>query len=205
MFKSNRKAIIWGGATVFILTLMLLFVFRDDYPKIIACLSALSFGSFLFLPAFGLLYHVLDAKIYHVLVRRTLPAFSFRDAVELTYLGLFGNIAAFIAAFPVQSYYLHRKGADYGVAAGTVTLPYAVFKASVVIYATIMLLSGAWLKGRSEQLLLYILLGYGFLNDFPKIKPGRAAQACGASGLRHSILNPGIFCETARYAVRSSR
>ncbi len=113
----------WGKAAlsilmVFILSSLLLYVFKDEYPHIKSCLSSLSVSSVLFLLCLGVLYNLLDAKAEQILVCQTIPAFSFAEAMELAYLGLFANIAAFVAALPIQSYYLCRKGEKAGNAIG---------------------------------------------------------------------------------------
>ncbi len=87
------KRVVFGIAAIPILSALLFLIFRDEYPQIKSCLSRLSLCAVLVLLALGILYELTDAKIMQVMVRRTLPSFSFSEAVEVTYLGLFGTIA----------------------------------------------------------------------------------------------------------------
>ena len=98
-----------------------------------------------------------------ILVRRRLPVFSFSQAVEVVFLGVFGNVSTLsVGSVPMQSYYLQRCGLMAGRGIGTMTLEYVFHKSSVLLYTTAMLLlQGCWLSESGGRFTGYLWLGYG--------------------------------------------
>ena len=95
-------------------------------------------------------------------MRARLPGFSLRQAVEVTFLGVFGNVATFAAgSMPMQSLLLHKYGLTYGHGVGLLTVDYIFHKSSILLYASVMLLfQGSWLRDACPDLSRYLLLGY---------------------------------------------
>lgn len=160
--KERLKAILTSFVTVLLLTVLLIFLFRDNADELLSSLAGLSLRSILALAALGLWYHGIDALICHTLISAALPTFTFRQAVAVTFLGVFGNVSTLAAGtIPMQSYYLSRCGLMAGRGVGIMTLEYVFHKSSVLIFATLLLLwQGAWLQGAVPGLARYLSLGY---------------------------------------------
>lgn len=163
MNNKQRKNMWTGLAMLILLPVLIVWVFRDHYQEIWDNIRAIRTGGVLLLLGLGLAYQLLEAAAGLTLIRSQLPAFSFRQAVEVTFLGVFVNVATFSAGIvPIQSWYLYRHGLAAGRGAGTMTLEYTFHKSAILIYATVMLLlQGRWLAGQGAGLARWLLLGYG--------------------------------------------
>lgn len=162
MDKKRWKSVLVGISTLLLLSLLVFWVFRDHYQEIRQNIQAVRAGDLLLLLGMGIVYQLFEAAICKVLVGRQLPSFSFRQAVEMTFLGVFGNVSTLSAGtIPMQSYYLHRCGLMAGSGVGTMTLEYVFHKSSILLYTTAMLLvCGRWLWAANPVFLRYMLLGY---------------------------------------------
>lgn len=162
MNKKQWKSVLVSIATLVLLSLLIFWVFRDHYQEIAQNIRAIRAGDLLFLLGMGVIYQIFESAVCYVLVKGQLSSFSFWQAVEVTFLGVFGNVSTLSAGtVPMQSYYLHRRGLMTGSGIGTMTLEYVFHKSSVLLYATVMLiLRGRWLWFSSFGLSRYLLLGY---------------------------------------------
>lgn len=163
MFNRNMiKNIIISIVIVGSLTGLIFFIFRDNLNDIHESLISLSFGNIFVLLALGVLYQLLDAWAQYNLIKNTVPSFRYSQAVELTYLGIFGTVALFTAgSFPLQVYYLHHYGIEVGQSAGLKTLNYAMHKLSIVIFVTLMFFAGrVWTIDIIRRLKNYLITGY---------------------------------------------
>lgn len=162
MDKKQWKSVWISIATLALLSLLIFWVFRDHYQEIAQNIRAVRIGGLLLLLGMGILYQLLESAVCHVLVGGQLPAFSFWQAVEVTFLGVFGNVSTLSAGtVPMQSFYLHRHGLMVGSGVGTMALEYVFHKSSVLLYTTVMLiLQGRWLWSTNSGLSRYMLLGY---------------------------------------------
>lgn len=149
--------------TLLVILLALFLVFRGNYREIWDNLRGVSPGGTVFLFALAAAYQAAEAGICLTLVRARLPDFSFRDAVEVTLLGVFGNVATFaVGSIPMQSLRLHQSGLSVGHGVGMMTMEYVFHKTSIVFYATVMLaLQGGWLREAVPDLSRYLVIGYG--------------------------------------------
>lgn len=163
MGKKQWKTVAVSVATLTLLSLLVFWVFRDHYQEILQNIRDVSVGPLLFLLGMGILYQLLEAAICMILVRRRLPVFSFSQAVEVVFLGVFGNVSTLsVGSVPMQSYYLQRCGLMAGRGIGTMTLEYVFHKSSVLLYTTAMLLlQGCWLSESGGRFTGYLWLGYG--------------------------------------------
>lgn len=162
MDKNSWKNIWTGIATLILLSLLIVWIFRDHYQEIAQNIRAVRAGDLLLLLGMGVIYQLFESAVCLILVRSQLPAFSFWQAVEVTFLGVFGNVSTLSAGtVPMQSYYLHRHGLMAGSGVGTMTLEYVFHKSTVLLYATVMLiLQGGWLQSTNSGLSRYMLPGY---------------------------------------------
>nr|WP_325298451.1 lysylphosphatidylglycerol synthase transmembrane domain-containing protein [uncultured Dysosmobacter sp.] len=162
MNKKQWKSVLVGIATLVLLSLLIFWVFRDHYREITRNIRAVRPGDLPLLLGMGVLYQIFESAVCYVLVKGQLSSFSFWQAVEVTFLGVFGNVSTLSAgSVPLQSYYLHRRGLMTGSGIGTMTWEYVLHKSSVLLYATVMLiLRGRWLRSASPGLSRYLLLGY---------------------------------------------
>ncbi|MDE7220345.1 MAG: flippase-like domain-containing protein [Oscillospiraceae bacterium] len=153
-----------GGllALAAVLTAALL-VFRGHWQEIRESLESVPLCGALALAALAAGYQLLESGVCASLVRVRLPGFSFRQAVEVTFLGVFGNVATFaVGSMPMQSLLLHKYGLSFGHGVGLLTVDYIFHKTSILLYATVMLLfQGTWLREACPDLSRYLLLGYG--------------------------------------------
>lgn len=162
MERKQRKTAAISVATLFVLFMLIFLVFRDHYEKIVANLRLIQFTDILVLLVAGTVYEILESAICFVLVQSQQPDFKFWRAVEVTYLGVFGNVATLsVGTIPVQSYYLHRCGLMAGSGVGIMTLEYVFHKSSVLIYTTAMLLAqGRWFDRTGSEMSRYMILAY---------------------------------------------
>lgn len=163
MDKKQRKNLWAGLAMLIFLPLLVFWVFRDDYQEIWNNIRQAPAGGLLLLLGLGVVYQLLESAAGLTLIRSQLPDFRFWQAVEVTFLGVFANVATFSAGIiPLQSWYLYRHGLTAGSGAGTMTLEYTFHKCTILIYAAAMLLlQGRWLAGQDAGLARWLLLGYG--------------------------------------------
>lgn len=163
MDKQHRKNLWTSLAMLILLPLLVFWVFRDNYQEIWSNIQAIPAAGLLLLLGLELAYQLLESAASLTLIRSQLPEFSFWQAVEVTFLGVFANVATFSAGIvPLQSWYLYRCGLMAGSGASTMTLEYTFHKSAILVYATVMLLlQGRWLAGQDAGLARYMLLGYG--------------------------------------------
>ena len=163
MDEKQRKSLWAGLAMLVFLPLLVFWVFRDDYQEIWSNVRRAPAGGLLLLLGLGIAYQLLESAAGLTLIRSQLPDLRFWQAAEVTFLGVFANVATFSAGIiPLQSWYLYRRGLTAGSGAGTMTLEYTFHKSAILVYATVMLLlQGRWLAGQDAGLARYMLLGYG--------------------------------------------
>lgn len=161
MGKRKCGKIVLNLVTITFLITILYFVFRKDYQAILDGISNISVFSLLLLLGMGIGYQLLDAAVCFTLVHPRLTSFQFKQAVEVIYLGVFGNIATSTAGtIPLQSYYLYQQGMQVGSGMGIMILQYVFHKATVFLYAEFMvLLQGQWLKFAVPEFAKYIYPG----------------------------------------------
>ena len=104
----------------------------------------------------------MESAVCLVIIHHKKPDCTLADALRVTFLGVFGNIATMGAGtLPMQSYCLYRRGLDAGSGLGIMASEYVLHKISVLLYATAaLLLGGEWLCGGANGLARYILIGY---------------------------------------------
>ena len=119
MNKSRKKSYLLSAATLALIFLLLLLVFRDALPDILANLRAVPLWGILLLLFMGFAYEGMEAAVALVLLRRKKRNVRYLDGLNTTFLAVFGNIATMGAGtLPMQSFYLHRRGLDAGGALG---------------------------------------------------------------------------------------
>ena len=163
MNRGRKKSYLISAVTLALLFAAFLLVFRDALPEILTNLRTVPFRGVLLLLVLGFAYEGMEAAVGFVLLRRKKKDVRFADALNTTFLGVFGNIATMGAgALPMQSFYLYRRGLDAGGALGIMASEYVLHKISVLLYATAaLLLGGGWLRESASGLSRYILIGYG--------------------------------------------
>lgn len=100
MGKKRWKTVGISVITLILLALLIFWVFRDHYQEILWNIRSVHGGALAFLLGMGVLYQLLEASVCRCLVSSQLPALSLRQAVEVTFLGVFGNVSC-----PVRSLY----------------------------------------------------------------------------------------------------
>lgn len=163
MNKSRKKSYLISAATLALIFLLLLLVFRDALPDILANLRAVPLWGILLLLFMGFAYEGMEAAVALVLLRRKKRNVRYLDGLNTTFLAVFGNIATMGAGtLPMQSFYLYRRGLDAGGALGIMASEYVLHKISVLLYATLaLLLGGTWLRESASGIARYIRIGYG--------------------------------------------
>ena len=162
MSKTQWKQIGVGAATLALLTLLMFWVFRDSWQEILYNIRAVRPGGLFLLLGMGTVYQLFEAATCMVLIRGQFSKFSFRQAVEVTFLGVFANVSTLsVGVVPMQSWYLYRQGMLVGSGAGVMTLEYALHKSSVLLYTTLLLIvQRRWFQESRTGLSRYLLLGY---------------------------------------------
>ena len=156
------KKIIVSVITLSCLTAVLGLIFRDNLADIVSAFRTLSLPDMLLLFVLGTSYQLLDAVACLILVRSALPAFPYRRALEVIYLGVFSKTSTLgVGIVPVQAYYLHRSGLEVGRGIGTMTFSYVLHKTAVLLSASVfLLLCGKWLHSAIPGLHTYLMIGY---------------------------------------------
>ncbi|MCD8215762.1 MAG: flippase-like domain-containing protein, partial [Clostridiales bacterium] len=103
-----------------------------------------------------------DTAACYLLIRSQFPFFKFRQALCVTFLGIFGNAAAFSAGIiPLQSYYLYKCNIEVGNTVGLMNLKYIFHKSTILIYAAIMMIiAGNQISADIPSLMKYIYTGF---------------------------------------------
>ncbi len=163
MGAKRKRTYLLSAATLALIFGAFILVFRDALPELLANLRAVPLQGVFALLGMGFAYEAMESAVALVLLRRTKPDVTFTDALRLTFLGVFGNIATMgTATLPMQGYYLHRRGLDAGSSVGIMASEYVLHKISILLYATAaLLLGGGWLRERASGLARYIGIGYG--------------------------------------------
>lgn len=163
MNGKRKRSYLVSALTLALLFAVFLIVFRGELPEIWQSLRAVPLWGVLVLLALGLAYEGMEAALAMVLLRQEGAGLRYADAMNVTFLAVFGNIATMGAGtLPMQSFYLHRRGLDAGGALGIMASEYVVHKISVLIYATLaLLLGGGWLRESASGLARYVGIGYG--------------------------------------------
>lgn len=139
--KSKRsRTYLVSGLTLALIFVAIILVFRDVLPDIVKDLSTVPFWGVLLLLALGFAYEAMESVLCLVIIHHKKPDCTFIDALRVTFLGVFGNIATLGAGtLPMQSFYLYRRGLDAGSGLGIMASEYVLHKISVLIYATVAL------------------------------------------------------------------
>lgn len=164
VFLDNReykKAVI-NLITILVLSALVFLVFRKDYRAIWECIRHVSLCGLFLILGIDLGYQLIGSVSRLALVRTRLPSFAFKQAVGITFLGIFGSVSTFSAGIiPMQSYYLYQCGVPVGSGIGMMILEYVFHKIAVFLYAAVMMLiHGAWVRAVVPNLIKYIYLGF---------------------------------------------
>lgn len=164
MDKKHLKSIFSALLTLLILVGIMALVLRGNVEAIMNSIASISAPSFIALLALGLGYQLFDSAMCMTLVRSRLPELSYRQAFELTFLGVFGLVTSGGAAtIPMQSGYLYNQGLDVGNSVGLMIMKYIFHKGTIFLYALIMLVTqSGWLGANLPSAGKYLALGFGF-------------------------------------------
>ena len=145
-----------------LLFLIVFLVFRKDYRKIAECLKHMSVWGLLLLLSIECMHQLLEAMTRRTMIRTHMTSFGLRQAMGITFLGIFGNVSTFSAGIlPMQSYYLYQYGIPVGNSIGMLTLIYIIHKITVFFYAgAMMMVHGSWIQEMMPELSRYMKLGF---------------------------------------------
>lgn len=162
MKRKRRNTYLVSALTLALVFALVILIFRDALPGIGKNLRAVPLWGVLLLLALGFAYEAMESAVCLVIIHHKKPDCTLADALRVTFLGVFGNIATMGAGtLPMQSYCLYRRGLDAGSGLGIMASEYVLHKISVLLYATAaLLLGGEWLRGSANGLARYILIGY---------------------------------------------
>lgn len=148
--------------TILCLTAILVVIFRDNLGDISYAFSELAYIDVFCLLVMGVSYQLLDGLACLILVRTINPAFSYRQSLEVIYLGVFGKTSTFGAGtIPIQAYHLRRSGIEIGQGIGIMTFSYVLHKVSILFYASVLFIfEGAWFRSAIPALHSYLISGY---------------------------------------------
>ncbi len=160
--EKHRRCVVIGLVTFFILTAFLLvFVYQMDRDTfdVLKQTPLLPLILLLFL---GFSCSFWESTICQTILQDQLPGFSIGKALDVTFLGVFANVATLAAgSVPMQSYYLYRNGLMVGSGLGLMTLEYVFHKVSVLLYATILLcFHWKWIQCELPVFFRYLLISY---------------------------------------------
>ncbi len=147
---------------VILFTVFILYnLFKDSYKDISRQLARTNIWMFVGIVILGNMYYVIDAVMYHYLLRKENTPISFLRCLAVSYMSIFFNVTTFGAGIkPGQVAYLHNKGIDVGRGFAVTTMPYVFHKAIIVVYAVIMLVfNNAFVLRNFSSTFGYIYLG----------------------------------------------
>lgn len=162
MKRKRRNTYLVSALTLALVFALVILIFRDALPGIGKNLRAVPLWGVLILLVLGFAYEAMESAVCLVIIHHKKPDCTLADALRVTFLGVFGNVATMGAGtLPMQSYCLYRRGLDAGSGLGIMASEYVLHKISVLLYATAaLLLGGEWLRGGANGLARYILIGY---------------------------------------------
>lgn len=162
MAKKRLKSLLSGLLTVLVLALILVLVLRGNVEGIMGSIASISLRSLLILLALGMGYQAIDALMCMLLLRSRMPQLSYRQAFELTFLGVFGLVTSGGAAtIPMQSGYLYNLGLDVGNTVGLMIMKYIFHKGAIFLYALMLLVfHHSWIASELPQAGKYLMLGF---------------------------------------------
>ncbi|MCD8239554.1 MAG: lysylphosphatidylglycerol synthase domain-containing protein [Clostridiales bacterium] len=109
-----------------------------------------------------IIYLLLDSAACYILMRSRFPSFGFKQALGVTFIGIFGKTAAFSAGIiPLQGYYLYKYNIEPGKTVGLMNLKYIFHKFAVFVYAAAALLLNSFVGLEIPSLMKYVYLGFG--------------------------------------------
>lgn len=94
--ERKRQKNLWTGILMlFLLPLFIFLVFHGHAREIWDNIRSVPIGWLLVLLGLGVVYQLLESAVCQTLVKPQLQGFSFRQAVEVVFLGVFANVATF--------------------------------------------------------------------------------------------------------------
>lgn len=138
----KKKRQIYGGLLVFgILIVILYLMFHDSYRSIWEQLKNANKYYLCLLILIGNLYIVLDGLVYRAMIRRNGYDCKVSTGTCAAYMGVFLNVTTLGAGTKAgQIYYLYQKGVEPGNGFGMLVMEYVFHKATIMLYACVMLL-----------------------------------------------------------------
>ena len=162
MKEVKNKRFFLNLLILFILLALIFCVFHNDYKEILECIKSISLWGLLILLGMEIIYQLLDSAACYILIHSQFSFFKFRQAIGITFLGIFGNVATFSAGIiPLQSYYLYKYGIEVGNSVGMINLKYIFHKLTIFIYAFVtILVNKQWLRSTIPNITKYIYIGF---------------------------------------------
>lgn len=160
--KPSGKRVLLSMLLLAFLTGVVIYVFKDHWAEITAALLQLKAWQVALVLAVGITYPLLEGVVCWLIIGSRLPNFKLWQAIDTSWMGVFGNVAALgVGAVPMQTYYIYRCGLAVGPCVGLMTLEYVFHKITVLLYATVMLLlQHRWLAANTTGVLNYLPLAY---------------------------------------------
>ena len=161
--RQSRKKTLLSLLVLLVLTGIIVYFIKDNWSEIKTALLQLTLPQILLLLAVGASFPLLEAAASWVILRGRTQSVPYWQALDAVWIGNFCNVVTFGAGtLATQTYYLHRCGIPVGQGIGSMTLEYAFHKLTVLLYATLLLLTQfSWLTANTTGLLHYLPLAYG--------------------------------------------
>ncbi len=162
MDKQKYRKVVINLITVIILSALVFLIFRKDYQAIWECICHVPALGVVLILLVDLGYQLIGSVSRLMLVRTRLPEFKMKQAVGITFLGVFGSVSTFSAGIiPMQSYYLYQCGVPAGSSVGMMILEYVFHKTTTFLYAAVMMFFyGTWVRETVPGLMKYIYIGF---------------------------------------------
>ena len=155
--KSSGKKLLSAAIDITVFVLLMYIVFHKHYREILSDIKSVTVPFLLLLLSLGILYFLLDSAACKIIISCKLPNFSYREALEVTALGVFCGVATFSAGIlPAQTYYLYRRGLAPGDSLGLLIIKYINHKCAIVLFSLVILIfnSPGIFAGRTDILML---------------------------------------------------
>ncbi len=129
MKRKRRNTYLVSTLTLALVFALVILIFRDALPGIGKNLRAVPLWGVLLLLVLGFAYEAMESAVCLVIIHHKKPDCTLADALRVTFLGVFGNIATMGAGtLPMQSYCLYRRGLDAGSGLGIMASEYVLHK-----------------------------------------------------------------------------
>lgn len=160
--RNKNKNFFYSILSFFTMVLIFYLIFRNSYEEIIENIKTCSKSYLIVILALGIMFQVLESFVCLMLVRRKVENFTFKQAFEVTFLGIFTIVTTLaVGTLPARTTYLHHRGVGIGEAIGIMNMEYVFHKSSILLWSGVFLIiNGKYIYPDRPNLIPYTAWGF---------------------------------------------